>query len=388
MKIKGFLKDLLGSSRAVKRRKAAIESANGDKIEEDHITKVARILHPGKIKATVSSISKETNDSVRIRLSSKDIPIYKAGTYLTIELQIKESYVTRAYSIITSPKVAYENKYVEIIVKDYQDGFVSSYLNHDLKENDEVIIEVGLGFFYYDEFRDHKNVMAIAGGAGITPFIAMAHDIKERNLPLNLLILYGSDNPNEIIAKKELDEIKCENIQIVDVISGNYPSYKGEKGFINREIIKKYALEDPTYFICGPIKMYELVKKELESLGVDIRRIRHESFAIKDASTLKDFPKELLDKEFNIEVHQGIDVKTIKAKAKESIATALEINGYRIHTSCRSGECGVCRIKIKEGTYFIPEGYDHRRLADKEFNYVHSCSTYPTSDLVIKINIA
>ena len=335
MKIKGFFKDLLGSSRAVKRRKAAISEANGKEIEEDRIGKIARALHPGKIKATVTSISKETSDSVRIRLSSKDIPLFKAGTYLTIELEIKDSFVTRAYSIVTSPKVAYENKYVELIVKDYKDGFVSSYLNHDLKENSEVTIEVGLGFFYYDEFRDQKNIVAIAGGAGITPFISLAHDIKERNLPLNLSILYGSDNPNEIIAKKELDELKCDNIKVIDVISGNYPSYKGEKGFINRHIIKKYSPESATYFICGPIKMYELVKEELSSLGVDIRRVRHESFAINDASKLKDFPKDLIDKEFIIEVHQGLQVRRIKALAQESIATALERNGIKIHTSCR-----------------------------------------------------
>ena len=387
MKIKGFLKDILGSSRAVKRRKEALANANGKEIPEDHITNIARKLHPGKISAKVVSIIKETSDSVRIRFVSPFIPLYKAGTYLTVELQIQEAVVTRAYSIITSPKEAYENKYVEIIVKDYQDGFVSSYLNHNLKVDDEVILEIGLGFFYIDEFRDSHNIVGIAGGAGITPFIAIAHDIKENNLPYHLLLLYGSNNPEQIIAKKELEELQCENIQVVDVISGNHPSYQGEKGFIDRHILQKYALDNPTYFVCGPKIMYDLVLKELEALKVDTRRVRHEAFSFKDATTFKDFPKELLDKEFDIEVHQGIDVRTIKAKAKESILVALERNGYRLHSSCRSGGCGFCRIKIKQGTYFIPEGYDHRRHTDKEYNYVHSCSTFPTSDLVIKINI-
>ena len=252
---------------------------------------------------------------------------------------------------------------------------------------DEVTLEVGLGLFNYEEFRDTKNIVAIAGGVGITPFIAMAHDIVERNLDINLTILYGSVNPNEIIAKQELDMLVQDNIHVVHVISGNYP-YKGEKGFINADIIKRYTKAKPTYFICGPKAMYDAILKELFANHVDLRRIRVEAFPIEDITTHPEFPKEFADQEFEIEVHQGTHVTRIRSLAKESVATALERSGLRIHTSCRAGSCGTCRIKVLEGSYFIPFEYDHRRTIDKEYNYVHSCSTYPTSNLKIKINIS
>ena len=92
-------------------------------------------------------------------------------------------------------------------------------------------------------------------------------------------------------------------------------------------------------------------------------------------------------KTYTIKVHQGLNIIEIKALSNESIATALERAGLRIKTNCRSGECGVCRIKVLTGTYIIPNGMDYRRHSDKEYNYVHSCQTYPTSDLEIKINI-
>ena len=386
MKIKGFLKDISGIFRIKKSRKLAIEAADDSCVPEDKINKLAAEMHPGKFTAVVSEIISETKDAKRITFSSKKIPFFRAGNYLTVELQIGNSIVTRAYSIVSSPIRAYKEKTIDIIVKDYKDGFVSSYMNHELKVGDEVILEVGLGDFNYEEFRDKKNIVAIAGGVGITPFIALAHDIVDRNLDLNLTIIYGSVNPNEIIAKDELESLVQDNIKVIHVISGNY-KYNGEKGFITKEIIKKYSPRDCSYFICGPKVMYDSVLKEFSQLNVDLRRIRSEAFPISDVSKIEGFPIESANKEFEIEVRQGTYSTRIMAKANESIATALERSGLRIHTSCRGGKCGVCRIKVISGNYFIPPQNDNRRETDKVYNYVYSCSTYPLSDMKIKINI-
>ena len=77
----------------------------------------------------------------------------------------------------------------------------------------------------------------------------------------------------------------------------------------------------------------------------------------------------------------------IPAKASESIAVALERAGLKIHTACRSGSCGFCRIKVLDGPYYVCPQNDGRRGADKDFNYVHACSTYPTGSMKIKLNI-
>ena len=386
MKVKGFLKDISGIFRIKKLRKDKIDASNSESVKEDRIFELAKSLHPGKIKAVVSDIVSETKDAKRITFASKDIPYFKAGNYLTVELEIGNSIVTRPYSIVSSPLKSFKEKTIDIIVKDYKDGFVSHCLTNQLRVGDEVTLEIGLGQFNYEEFRDTKNIVAIAGGVGITPFIAMAHDIVERNLDINLTILYGSVNPNEIIDKQELDMLVQDNIHVVHVISGNYP-WKGEKGFINADIIKRYTKAKPTYFICGPKVMYDKIIQELAANHVDLRRIRVEAFPIEDITTHPEFPQELKDQDFEIEVHQGTQVTRIRGLAKESIATALERSGLRIHTCCRAGSCGTCRIKVLEGSYFIPSENDHRRAIDKEYNYVHSCSTYPTSDLKIKINI-
>ena len=144
MKVKGLIKDFTGIFRVIKYRQEAIKKAKGDEIPEDRISYLAKQMHPGKIKASVIDIIQETKDSKRIVFSSKDIPFFKAGNYLTVELQIGNSIVTRAYSIVSSPLKAYKEKVIEIIVKDSKDGFVSHYINNDLKVGDDVILEIGL----------------------------------------------------------------------------------------------------------------------------------------------------------------------------------------------------------------------------------------------------
>jgi ferredoxin len=134
--------------------------------------------------------------------------------------------------------------------------------------------------------------------------------------------------------------------------------------------------------------MHGFLKKELAKLNVPARRIRYDAPGQpEDISKEEGYPVETKDQTLRLCVKQGIHESVIDAKADESIATALERAGLKIHTACRSGACGVCRIKVLNGEYYVNPNHDGRRGADIDFNYVHACSTYPLSDLTVKINI-
>lgn len=390
MKIKGLLKDLTGASRVKKKRKQAYDAASGEDKAYDPINDVAKKLHPGKINLEVISIKSASKSAKTITFTSEHLPFFKAGQYLTLQLQIGNSIVTRAYSICSSKKDTRKDKpTVSITVKKLlKDAFVSDFLLNELKVGDVLLGEVGLGQFYYEPIRDSKNVIAIAGGSGITPFVSMAKDIIDYHKDYNLTILYGSVDEDDIVLKEELDNLNNPHIKVINVLSGDNPSWNGEKGFISKEIISKYMGEDPTFFICGPKAMQDFVLEALKELQILERRIRVEAFSSRfDLSTLEGYPKDAIGKEFKITVKQGIYEQEIPAKSEESILVALERAGYVIHSACRSGACGFCRIKVISGTYFVAASEDGRRAMDKKYNYVHSCSTYPTSDIIIKINI-
>ncbi len=393
MKIKGFLKDVGGASRVTKARLNAFETASPRAETIDPIGDVAREWHPGAIDLVVTEIrtASKTAKTVRFeKVGGGKLPPFYAGQFISLAFTIDGKTVCRPYSISSAPFEARQEKaFVEITVRRSKgDGFIADYINDSLKVGDRVRGSMGLGQFYYEPLRDAKHVVALAGGVGITPFAAMAKEIAHGTLDFDLTILYGSVSSDDIILKEELEALAGEKVHVVNVLSGDEPDWKGEKGFLTAELIRKYSAPDTTYFICGPQVMYKFLRSEIKKLNVPQRRVRFEMFGqAKDIASFPGYPAEKKDETYTLTVMRGIHKDEIPARACESLVVACERAGILLLTDCRSGECGFCRTKVLKGEYYVcPEG-DGRRAADKDFNYVHACATYPLSDMTIKIPI-
>ena len=424
MKIKNFVKDVGGASRVTRARLNAFAKASPSLTNIDPIGNVAREWHPGRIPLKVTAITPTGKTAKTIRLErpdGKQLPPFYAGQYIVLDLQIGEHVISRPYSISSAPyeargfqpDTAHEpgeervpvkdtaygsgihydgvTPYMEITVRRSKgDGFVSDFINDELKVGDALTGVPGCGQFYYEPLRDAQHVVALAGGVGITPFVSMARQVAAGLLDLDLTILYGSVASNDILLKEELDTLDAlsDHVHVVHVLSGDEPDWTGERGFLTAELIKKCSAEDTTYFICGPQVMYTFLREELVKLDIPTRRVRFEVFGqAKDITTFEGYPLENKEKTLNLTVVRGIHEDVIPAKAVESLVVAMERAGIRIETGCRSGECGFCRTKVLSGDFYIcPEG-DGRRAADKEFGYVHACACYPMSDMKIKIPI-
>ena len=393
MKVKNFLKDVSGASRVTEKRLKAFENASGALTDVDPIGNAAREWHPGRIELVVTDIRDACKTAKTIRFERTDrkkLPFFYAGQYIVLDLQIGKSLVSRPYSLSSAPYQARsEHPFAEITVRRSKgDGFVCDYINDELKVGDVLTGMMGLGQFYYEPLRDSDHVVALAGGVGITPFVSMAKEIQNGSLNIDLTILYGSVSADDIVLKEEMDRLEGEHVHIVHVLSGEDENWKGEKGFLSADLIRKYAAPDASYFICGPQVMYTFLRKELAGLEIPKRRIRFEVFGqAKDITAFEGYPAQLKDRVFTLTVKRGIHEDRIPAKANESLVTALERSAIRIETGCRSGECGFCRTKVLSGDYFICPESDGRRAADIDFNYVHACACYPLSDMTIKIPI-
>ncbi len=393
MKIKGFLKDVTGASRVTKARLEAFAAGSAKPETVDPIAEVVKEWHPKKFDVVVTEIRDASPTAKTVRFKRADgqkLPYFYAGQFIVLDFKIGESIISRPYSISSAPYQArQEDSFAEITVRRSKgDGFIADYINDSVKVGDKFQAMMGCGQFYWEPLRDAKHVVALAGGVGITPFASMAKEIANGTLDFDLTILYGSVSADDIIMKDELDALKSDKVHVVHVLSGDDPDWKGEKGFLTADLIKKYSAPDTTYFICGPQVMYTFLREELKKLDAPQRRIRFEVFGqAKDITTFAGYPQELKDKTFRLTVRRGIHEDVIPAKATESLVVALERAGIRIETACRSGECGFCRTKVLSGSVYVCPENDGRRAADKDFGYVHACAAYPTSDITIKIPI-
>ena len=151
-------------------------------------------------------------------------------------------------------------------------------------------------------------------------------------------------------------------------------------GFITADLLKEYIDDDTSVFMCGPDAMYRFVQDELNSLGFDSSKIRQERNSVGDRKVSE-------IKLFRLTAHIRDAVYELEAANNETLITALERAGIPAVVRCRNGSCGFCHSRVVDGEYFIDSKDDFRRAADKKFNYIHPCSTYPESDMEIDIPI-
>lgn len=363
-------------SMADKRRQLIEETPATPLVYDYGVNRLARSLHPGIVKAKISNKEQCGSDSCRITLSAVQgkFPYFRAGQFITLSSKVNDSFISRPYSIASSPKEALEGKIAIIVQKK---GIFADYLINEAAIGTELSVGEPSGDFYHDDLRDQNHILAIAGGSGITPFVSMMKAIKEGSEDFRLTLVYG-------VRKKEMmlidpDEYKDERIRIITVLSDE--ELEGYRhGFINTEILKEFLDDKTNAFMCGPDAMYSFVSKQLDELGFDKTRIRKERNSVGDRKVEE-------SKTYKLTVHIRDEIYELEARSEETIITAMEKAGIPALVRCRNGSCGFCHSRVIKGEYFIAKENDFRRSADKKFNYIHPCSTYPESDLEIEIPI-
>lgn len=364
----------MGKKRAIAIANASSEKPNVDKA----INRMAKKLHPKEQYLLVKEVIEVGPNAKKYILEGETCAYFKAGQYLTITINIDGNTYSRPYSLISSPKESLDNIY-SIMIKRVPDGIVSNYILDNWQIGTKVITSDPQGFFTYEELRDAKSIIGVAGGSGITPFISLAKAIKDGDELCDLTILYGSRNVNDILLKDELDDIvkTCPKVQVVYVLSDEEKEGY-EHGFISLELIKKYQPETPSsIFICGPEQMHTYLDNELSKLDIEKKYIRHEVIG----SNLLNLDKKLVQ----ITVIQNGESKVIAASTNDTILQSLEKNGIKTLSRCRSGECGFCHSRLISGDVHISLKQDRRRKADEIYGYLHPCCTYPLTNIVIEI---
>ncbi len=161
--------------------------------------------------------------------------------------------------------------YIEFNIKTYtsHNGVTNQLLS--LHEGDELII----GDVYGDIAYKGEGVF-IAGGAGITPFIAILRDLERKHAIGNNKLLFANKTKGDIIREGDFKKLLGGNY--INVLSDEtIAGY--EHGFITMEMIKKYSDANlKYYYLCGSPPMMNAMEKHLASLGVDDSHIVKEGF--------------------------------------------------------------------------------------------------------------
>jgi len=151
-----------------------------------------------------------------------------------------------------------------------------------------VLCEGPYGVFCPD-FARERNVVMIAGGVGITPFLSAIRHAATVAPEARITLIWGNKTRADIIAADELAQLaRTPLLTLVHVLSqaddapvADAPDGVAfETGFVGADILKRRI--DPaaaTYYLCGPKPMQRFVLAALrEAFGVKPGQVERELF--------------------------------------------------------------------------------------------------------------
>ncbi len=151
---------------------------------------------------------------------------------------------------------------LEFTIKSYTDHKGVTNELKTLEEGDELIIRDVWGAIAYK-----GEGYFIAGGAGITPFIAILRQLKKDKEINGNQLYFSNRTENDIILHKELDQMLGKNAHYI-VTDSNDPKF--EKRYINKEFLQREIKDfSKPFYVCGPDKMIADITATLQELGAD-----------------------------------------------------------------------------------------------------------------------
>jgi len=200
-------------------------------------------------------------------------------------------------------------------------------------------------------------------------------------------LLYGSRTPDDVICGDELTELAAShpNLDYALVISEPLPGYEGLTGFLDADLIREQVgrVLGKTFYICGPNVMVDFCLAALTELGVPRHKIKRELYGPPaDVTQEPGWPEGLsAGTVFSVAVEGR---ESIQAPAGEPLLNSLERYGIVVPAVCRAGECSACRIRLLSGQVFMP-AHTGLRESDRQYGYIHTCVSYPLTDLRLRL---
>lgn len=212
------------------------------------------------------------------------------------------------------------------------------------------------------ELVEAPAYLLVAAGIGITPIRAMLIELRRRGAA-HVQLVYLSRSRDETPYLDELAEVS--DVGQSDSMTLHHRSLHGALDWWS-------LLETPGerhLYVCGP----EPLQNELRALTMHWRpsRVHMEDFAGVSAFGEISLP---------FEVDWQPSGARIDVSSTQTMLAALEGAGIDVDSSCGSGTCGTCRLRLVEGTA------DHRDVvlsASERERFVMPCVSRASSERIV-----
>jgi predicted ferric reductase len=222
---------------------------------------------PIKMQAAVAEIIQYAGDVYQITfIPGKKLPQFKAGQFLHLALDEYDPCdglwpESRAFSIASSSK----HDHITIVYR--VKGSFTRRMKNELSSGRNVWLKFPYGSFIVNTQETSHDIVLVAGGIGIAPFVPYLEEELEQPSGRRLLLVYGIRGEHCFLFKNLLQtccqclskfELVLFNAQVIDFVT-----------LMN----KAKLLNNPHYFISGPQIMIKSLRDFLFSQGVNGNQI-------------------------------------------------------------------------------------------------------------------
>ncbi|MFI5733276.1 MOSC domain-containing protein [Kribbella sp. NPDC051587] len=313
---------------------------------------------------SVSSVVLATSDGV-------DLPTASPGQYLTL----KVAGAVRSYSLSSAPG----GSSYRISVKHEPHGIASSYLTTQLRAGAVLEVAAPRGDFVLSD--DTSPVVLLSAGIGVTPVLAMLHQLAAERSTRPVWWIHGARTADEL-------PLAAEAHALIDALPNAVEQiyFSTTDGRITKDKLAELALpSDATAYICGPAAFMTQMTEALTTLGLDPSRVRTELFSalpatnpgITDRSTRAPHQPEGQPGTGPMVTFARSGIST--PFAGNSVLELAEACDVPTRWSCRTGVCQTCVTPLLSGSV----SYAPDPLEPAPDGQTLICCAQPTSDLVL-----
>ncbi|MEH6512469.1 FAD-binding oxidoreductase [Maribacter arcticus] len=164
-----------------------------------------------------------------------------------------------------------DDGYLQFTIKVYPDHDGVTDQLQTLEQGDSLLISDSWGAISYE-----GPGVFLAGGAGVTPFIAIIKNLAKKGELEGNKLIFGNQRERDIILQSDFE--KWLGKDFINILSDEHSS-KFTHGVIDKQYIKDQVADlDKKFYVCGPPPMMDSVYNALLDLKVPKKNIITEDF--------------------------------------------------------------------------------------------------------------
>lgn len=283
------------------------------------------------------------------------LPSFTAGAHLRVKVPGGS---IRSYSLCNAPQE--RERYVIAVKRDANGRGGSVSMADELQAGDRLLAAAPQNAFELTDAA--QEIIFVAGGIGITPILSMIRHLRlSADIPFRLY--YCTRTPQLTAFREELLESDFSRRVTLHHNFGN-----PDDAFDFWPVFEKPKKGTHVY-CCGPQPLMETV---LDMTGHwPPGTVHYESFGVDQSGFAENKP-------FSVTLNRsGV---SLDIPADRSILEVLRENGVRAPSSCESGTCGSCRVRLISGDV------EHRDMVlreDEHRNQIMICVSRAQSGALV-----